>query len=405
MNWRIIFFYLWTSLAFSGQTPPNGFALSEHLASGEKIALSFDSDTPAVVNPTLHLPNGLKLSYGTLLSLGDLYGVLGQPISMGQSAKERQQRFLEAFQSFAENTAAIDEVKQLKRVIAEELKTIKSGMKQGESAEAIYQRIRNETGRQINCITGGGCLAANWWMFPGRYLKLAMENYDHFVPHAQKAYLSGHHVALKQALKARQTGLRKDLELAYALDAFACHFLSDQFAAGHLRTPRNQLSKYIKPELVGALLANYMHNEDNKQGLHVHNKNQDHWVVYGDFSYFNPLNDSNQQLLERALQASTDAVFNTYSSGLIIPTDAILAFLPETDSATSDNYPDSSPLFTWDEPTQKLLRRKDISNLYDKRMTANWWGWSTLLALKRQYGLTTEMRSVFYLLEHKIKAG
>lgn len=377
----------------------HGFALSEHLAAGQQVALLFEPNKPPETNGLLHLLNGLKLTYGNILSLGDLCGIVGQSISLGKTPKEQQQRFLNVFYSFAKEVRAVGEVNQLNHVIEQELQTIQTGMQQGEAPEVIYQRIGNEVGRQVNCITGGGCLSWNWWMFPGRYLKLAMENYDHFIPNAQIAYLSGHQAALSQALKARETGLRQDLELAYAMDAFACHFLSDHFAAGHLRTPRIQLAREVYPSLLGSLLASYMHNEENQEGLHVHNTNQEHWVVYGDFSYFNPANEESRNKLARVLQQSADEVFNTFYNGIINDYHSHLASLPEADENKDEHSMDISPLFYWNERTKQLLRRKDISNPYDRRFTANWWGWSTLISLKKHYGVTREMRSVLHLLD------
>ncbi|MCE0722840.1 MULTISPECIES: phospholipase [Legionella] len=378
----------------------HGFALSEHLAAGQQVALLFEPTKSPETNGLLHLRNGLKLTYGNILSLGDLCGIVGQPISLGKTPKERHQRFLNTFYSFAKEVRAVDEVNQLTHVIEQELQAIQTGMQHGETPEVIYQRIGNEVGRQVNCITGGGCLSWNWWVFPGRYLKLAMENYDHFIPNAQIAYLSGHQAALSQALKARETGLRQDLELAYAMDAFACHFLSDHFAAGHLRTPRIQLAQEVYPSLLGSLLASYMHNEENREGLHVHNENQEHWIVYGDFSYFNPANEENRNKLARVLQQSADDVFNTYHYGIINDYHLLLASIPEADENKDEHSMDISPLFYWDERTKQLLRRKDISNPYDRRFTANWWGWSTFISLKRHYGMTQEMRSMSHLLEH-----
>lgn len=404
-NWAIILLCIWTSIVESAQTSNANFALSEHLAAGQKIALQFDINSLAEVNPTLTLPNGLKLTFGNILSLGDLCGVVGQPITLGETVEEQQKRFLNAFNSFAKNMNSVDEIRQLNQVIGQELEMIRKGMQQGEPPETIYQRIGNEVGRQINCITGGGCHTSFWWMFPGRYLKLAMENYDHFVPNAKMAYLSGHQVALNQALKARDSGLKEDLELAYAMDAFACHFLSDLFAAGHIRTPRVQLANHVSPSLLGSLLANYMHNEENINGLHVHNRNYEHWAVYGDFSYFNPHNLVNKQMLERLLQQSANAVFNTYYSGESQDPSPILAQIPEHTEDSLENNFDITPLFYWDEQSQKLLRRQDIGNPYDSNMTADWWGWSTLLDLKRHYGETTEMRSILHVLgmEHQEK--
>lgn len=381
MHCYAFFFCLCFGVLARAEKPVNEFALSEHLLAGQEIALLFEAGKPAETNSLLHLPNGLELGYGNILSLGDLCGIEGQPISLGSTVQEQQQRFEEAFDSFAKHVPAVNEIQLLILVIEQELKIVQEGMMQGEIPEAIFSRIGYETGRQINCLTGGGCQSAGWWLFPGRYLKLAMENYDHFAPNSKIAWLSGHQLALLQAFRARKTGQREDLELAYAMDAFACHFLSDQFAAGHLRTPRIQLANHVSPSLLGSLLANYMHNEDNRQGIHVRNRNQEHWVIYGDFSYFNPENQTNRQILGRVLQDSANEIFNTWYTGIYPDSRDILNQIPEVDDP-ADNI---SPLFYWDESSQQLLRRADIGNLHAQQFTANWWGWSTLAALQRQY--------------------
>ena len=72
---------------------------------------------------------------------------------------------------------------------------------------------------------------------PG-YLGLAQINWDHFGKDARTAYNAGHATALQIAADG-------DLEGAYALNAFADHFLQDCFSAGHLRTPRRFLHRSL----------------------------------------------------------------------------------------------------------------------------------------------------------------
>ncbi len=370
----------------------SGFALSEHWAIGQQVALRFDVTQPPEAAIPLRLKNGLTLTFGDIISLGDIYGVLGKPISHGLDKQEKQARFKEAFNTFAKSFAAVGEVKELTSVIKKEIREIEAGIEKGENAEDIYKRVGNEIGRQVNCITGGGCTTYGWWLYPGRYLLLALENYDHFSPNNINVYKSGHHVALQQALKAKKTGKRSDLELAYAMEAFATHYLSDHFAAGHLRTPRGELKNKVSPAVLGSLLANYMHNEENKYGIHVHNALGDQWIVYGDFSYFNPLNQLNRQMLLKTLQQSADELFEAYNSGVIREQSRVLEMIPYVDPLTDDNNLDITPMFFWDDVTKQLYRRTDLSNPYDKKVTSSWWGWSTLLLLKNQYGITSTIQ-------------
>lgn len=369
-----------------------GFALSEHWAIGQQVALRFKVDQAPEAALPLHLKNGLTLTFGDIISLGDLYGVLGKPISHGLDQQEKQARFKDAFKTFAKSFAAVGEVRELTSVIKMEIREIEAGIERGETAEDIYKRVGNEIGRQVNCITGGGCTSHGWWLYPGRYLLLALENYDHFSPNNISVYKNGHQVALQQALKAKKTGKRSDLELAYAMEAFAAHYLSDHFAAGHLRTPRGDLKNKVTPAVLGSLLSNYMHNEENKYGLHVHNALGDQWIIYGDFSYFNPLNQLNRQMLLKTLQQSADELFDAYNSGAMPEQSHVLEMLPDVTPLTDENNLDITPMFFWDDVNKQLYRRTDLSNPYDKKMTSGWWGWSTLLLLKNQYGITSTIQ-------------
>jgi hypothetical protein len=70
------------------------------------------------------------------------------------------------------------------------------------------------------------------------YIELAKINYDHFGTNARLAYNAGHALALAEASQ----GTIESLEQAYAINAFADHFLEDSFASGHMRVPREALS-------------------------------------------------------------------------------------------------------------------------------------------------------------------
>lgn len=100
-----------------------------------------------------------------------------------------------------------------------------------------------------------------------RYLALAAVNDDHFVapghsdaatgsgaPSAGAAYQRLHQVALDEAWRAGRAGA--DLATVIAREAAAQHYLTDAFAAGHLRTPVADIRRYWKaryPEFWTAL--------------------------------------------------------------------------------------------------------------------------------------------------------
>ncbi|MFL5346601.1 MAG: hypothetical protein ACJ8AT_17615 [Hyalangium sp.] len=102
------------------------------------------------------------------------------------------------------------------------------------------------------------------------YAMLANENQDHFAPKCWARYSQHHAEALKLALD-------RDLDAALVRNAFADHFLTDAFASGHLRVPRDALVG-----LSGALPTRKMHDEENVQGLWVQSASGFVWRAYGD---------------------------------------------------------------------------------------------------------------------------
>jgi hypothetical protein len=124
-------------------------------------------------------------------------------------------------------------------------------------------------------------LDAGMGNFPARrYLALAAHNFCHFGSQpasgaiddgqndALRVYRAYHARALALATTAA-SAVDRELSLLEALgvDAFACHFLTDLFAAGHMRVPRRVLGERYGI-LCGALHRSHaMHAEDNKLGL------------------------------------------------------------------------------------------------------------------------------------------
>jgi len=388
-------------------TPRVSFSSPEHISMGDQIILHFSPDDLGQKALPLKLANGLLLTYGEILALPDFYGT-DTPISSGTSDINRRQLFLESFNSFSLKTESVEEAKKLIVLIHAEEKTLVEGMQNGEQPEDVYEHIGREYDRQYNCVTGGGCTTDVWWLNAGRYMALASNNYDHFTDNAQITYKIGHQIALEQAVLAHQTHDVRTLEYAYAINAYACHFLSDRFAAGHIRTPRVELSTQTSPTEFGALLAEYMHDEENTTGLHVHNKRGDHWIAYGDKSYFNPKMQMHKIILQTALQLSADAIFTAYQQGSL-PTNADeLALIPEADETENQGNQDIAPLFYWDAQSQHLMRRVDVSNPYDRHWTDNWWGWTTLIALNNNHSMSMKSRAVLHqpaLREQAMQSG
>lgn len=197
-----------------------------------------------------------------------------------------------------------------------------------------------------------------------RYVTLAHDNYSHFAWHNLKQYIQSHEKSLwfaqlahnkctkkewvkhKQNCKKRQSknsklisqsGYKKKLKRKYRMlpdlfprrvftkrylnrlskdkmirlalftNAFADHFLTDTFAAGHLRVPRSQIDDFVKNykknewtngsakrekgSAVSGALTKYLHNLDGAiSGLEVFNSLGEKFIVRSDRQLFSELN-------------------------------------------------------------------------------------------------------------------
>ena len=150
-------------------------------------------------------------------------------------------------------------------------------------------------------------------------------NLDHFGKDAFKTYRAGHLFAIELASRAHAAHQKHQdaeatawLNAAYAAEAFADHYLTDLFSAGHIRTPRREmlvisktvLAKLLPKDVEAGALANAMHDEDGFRGLNVaRNLHQDKWRAFGDYTYFDNDSFENRMRLQETLQASADEVW------------------------------------------------------------------------------------------------
>lgn len=364
-----------------------GFESSEHIIAGDNVKIFFSAGLPAKADYKLHLPNGLQMTYGQLISMPDFYGVVGTTISSGDTEEQHEANFIKVFNTLAQSPAAVSEEPKIMDIVKVEQDTVLDAIQRGEKPEVIFSKISMDNDRKWNCATGGGC-DGSWFLKPGRYMNLARQDFDHFDRFALACYNAGHAVALKTAAAAHAAHDLKQLELAYAMNAFATHFLSDHFASGHLRIPRKQLPDMVTPRDVGSLLVSAMHAEENKASLHVHNARGEHWISYGDKYYFDAVNAPNRALMSEAMQKSADEIFAAYQTGTVVHDDAVTNIIPEPDEVNNQGTQDIAPLFYWDAATNKLYRRKDVHNLYNREWTTDWWGWTTLIMIHAGHPLS-----------------
>ena len=179
----------------------------------------------------LTLPNGVQVTFGAIVALaGDFFGVPESPIIntalVGPNVDEdgRIQRFKDAYGTLGSVSGNIQKV-------VDKLTTM---IKEDQAAKNTGGKLHSEADWDL-----GGTWLSGIPFKSGTMLKLAKENYDHFHPQAQQAYLVGHTLAIQTARKAAEqtndVDKKKKLMEAYSIEAFADHFLTDCFSAGHVR--------------------------------------------------------------------------------------------------------------------------------------------------------------------------
>lgn len=188
------------------------------------------------------------LQYGELVALsGDFY----------ESAKDL----------FEERPAILpwlyeaNDLSDLRSVFAHELAWIETPPEQRKSAVYPNQNLR---------------LAWNAKM----YVELALRNKSHFGWHNMLAYVENHEEALNLALESRGQ-LNQTFRRALCTNAFADHFLTDGFAAGHIRVPRAEICDWaarqgLDDRAAGAF-SKLLHDQDGHVDLEsLHGGSHEH---------------------------------------------------------------------------------------------------------------------------------
>jgi hypothetical protein len=310
---------------------PQGFDSAEHRQLGDKVYIwklesladVYDSDWE---NHLLQLAPDLKLTYGQIVALaGDLYGIPSRPISGGKDANERRKRFDEAFNSLV--NCDRNELRRILAAMDEETAWLDQQMRAGVPADTAYANGPNFDDKYM-AATGG----TNVVTHPGRYLDLAKTNFDHFGSDAVTAYSTGHAAAISMALEASrsmaqngdsQSGREKAYEMfqmALAASAFADHYLTDLFSAGHLRVPRRPLAQDFDTldglGGAGSLMAKFQHGEDSRFGLFVRNAAGGCWKCFGDGHLLTLPGAQNASMAWEAIQESMTEVWCAFRDGV-----------------------------------------------------------------------------------------
>ena len=169
-----------------------------------------------------------QLTYGNIVAMPDIFANTSHAIADGVNEKDQQERFKSSFATFYNNSKShIKSLNGVLGVINEEIALIKKALADGGQPSEDYEKA------------GLSFTEKYIWYDPMMLEILLTCITDHFAGFddcAWTAYHAGHQVALATALQAHHeenpATKSKLLVLAYAMNGYACHYLSDRFAAG-----------------------------------------------------------------------------------------------------------------------------------------------------------------------------
>ncbi|KAJ4246063.1 hypothetical protein NW762_013808 [Fusarium torreyae] len=231
---------------------------------------------------TLHLSNGLAVTYGEINGLaGDYFG-LDSPISSEPNAERMKTMFRRWFDLLDFSPSGKLKAEAIKKVLSSTNDKALAVMRSdSENAATELATVYKDNPLDITHLEEVS--KDMKWAIGSSFMQLLEANVDHFGVEARSTYDAGHAVALELAA-------RGELSTALALNGFADHFLQDSFAAGHIRVPRREIAEiskhhtYVIPGFSKIINAssNVMHNEDGELGLWLESPSGEKWKAFGD---------------------------------------------------------------------------------------------------------------------------
>jgi hypothetical protein len=171
------------------------------------------------------------------------------------------------------------------------------------------------------------------------YVELAEDNTAHFGWHNIKRYCESHAQAIAYAVQAEAQNA-SDVNWMRAMfhNGFADHFLTDGFAAGHIRVPRQQIREWAPSQnysgKLAGLLSKVLHDQDGHvhgfhakgeqslaegEGLPVRNSRGGEWSARCDGQMFLVGSKQTEPLIAHpvaAVAASLQEVFDAQQNGV-----------------------------------------------------------------------------------------
>jgi hypothetical protein len=391
---------------------PAAWNTAEHVITVAGLKLTTESGPfPAdILRLALGSDPNFQLSYGEVIALGgDFYGDPNNPVCM---AGDPVGQFRNNFKSLATSQPQVVRIMQVANKF--EFAPIARSVGIHWQPSAVYAGLAVTPGGQLYSPIDQAYSDATG----GTYMALAKTNFDHFGVDAITCYRAGHQLAQQQAVTAAQssdaTARKTGLEVAYAMNAFADHFLTDLFAAGHMRTPRHALYDSGSNPLTkdgGSVCAKQMHDEDNKFGLWVDNAVGDTWVAYGDGRYRDSWNAAGRVVMKKAIQQSMNEVWLAFKTGnvdnnapeVLKFTAAIITEITEVETSTRhrDDPRNWAPLFWQDPSNGNILRRNALYDPSDRTyceqgLGFSTWGISTTVVQLKKDGFPVYMPQPVY---------
>lgn len=167
--------------------------------------------------------------------------------------------------------------------------------------KCAYRQKRVHLSQKKHEIDYPSCNMTAFFSMPG-YLEVVSQNQNHFGWNNMVTYVELHGQALQLAKKSNEKKvsnpmLSKQLfHKALVVNAFADHYLTDAFASGHIRVPRQQIKEWATENLRGIfksnrgdLLSMFLHDIESvnvhtgrEVGFQVKNSRGDFWLTRGD---------------------------------------------------------------------------------------------------------------------------
>lgn len=151
-----------------------------------------------------------------------------------------------------------------------------------------------------------------------RFLYLARNNANHFRNEnsAQGTLVTWKRYHIRAIQTARTAKSEQEIQRAWALNAFADHFLTDAFCGGHIRTPRDKLQGSNQGDLESKIL----HDIDNERGIWVTNNRRDKpWLALGDRMLDEAKNETNRHKTLEAVALSKNDIIDALSRKHLYP--------------------------------------------------------------------------------------